>query len=150
MIQNLINKVKKFNEDLISGKYIATVCMNNEKYIVKMNADEQLYEQGKNALGVDISSYMPYTQVTIAIKHQKGQPVNRVTLRDTGAFEKSFFIHCDNKQIIIFARDKKTQKLVKKYGDTIFGLTSENKMELIWKKIYPYIVENLLNILNND
>lgn len=150
MIQNLINKVKKFNEDLVNGKYIATVCMNNEEYIVKMNADEQLFEQGKNALGVDISSYMPYTQVTIAIKHEKGQPVNRVTLRDTGAFEKSFFLHCDNKQIIIFARDKKTQKLSKKYGPEIFGLTSENKNKLIWEKIYPYLVENLLKLLKND
>lgn len=150
MIQNLINKLKQYSEDLQQGKYIAKVCMDNEDFITDLNANKQLFEEGENALGVKIDSYMPYSQVTIAIKHQKGQPVNRVTLRDTGAFEKSFIIHCDSKQIIIFARDPKTKKLSKKYGAEIFGLTSENKNLLIWSKIYPYLKNELLKLLNYD
>lgn len=56
-----------------------------------MNAEEQLFEQGINRLGVDIMDYAPYSPLTIAIKEEKGQPTNRVTLRDTGDFEASFF-----------------------------------------------------------
>lgn len=150
MIQRLIDKLKKYNESLTEGKLIAEVCIKNEEFIIDLNANKQLYEEGENALGVKIDSYMPYSQVTIAIKHQKGQPVNRVTLRDTGTFEKSFLIHCDSKQIIIFARDNKTKKLTKKYGAAIFGLTSENKNLLIWSKIYPYLKNELLKALNYD
>lgn len=56
-----------------------------------MNAEEQLYEQGINRLGVDIMDYAPYSPVTIEIKKALGQPTNRVTLRDEGDFESSFF-----------------------------------------------------------
>ena len=61
-------------------------------FIIDANAEEQLFEQGINRLGVDIMDYRPYTPLTIAIKEEKGQPTNRVTLRDEGDFESSFYI----------------------------------------------------------
>ena len=47
-------------------------------FIIDANAEEQLFEQGINRLGVDIMDYRPYTPLTIAIKEEKGQPTNRV------------------------------------------------------------------------
>lgn len=148
MINALINKLTEYSNNLTNGKYLSKVCQGAEPYITDMNANKQLFEQGVNAVGVSMMDYMPYTQVTVAIKHDKGQPVDRVTLRDTGAFEKSFFIHADDKAIFIAAKDKKAKKLQKKYG-AIFGLTNENKNKLIWEKIYPYLMQQLINTLKD-
>lgn len=90
-IQDLRNRVATFNNGLSSGAYIQQIIWDNDAYIVDMNAEEQLVEQGINRLGVDIMDYAPYSPLTIAIKEEKGQPTNRVTLRDTGDFEASFF-----------------------------------------------------------
>ena len=80
-ITDLRKRVADFNEALTSGRIIQNIIWDNEAYIVDLNAEEQLFEQGINRLGVEISDYAPYSPVTIAIKEAKGQPTNRVTLR---------------------------------------------------------------------
>ena len=97
-IQDLRNRVVVFNNGLSSGGYIQQIIWDNDAYIIDMNAEEQLFEQGINRLGVEISDYAPYSPVTIAIKEAKGQPTNRVTLRDEGDFESSFFLEVGDKQ----------------------------------------------------
>ena len=96
-----------------------------------------MFEQGINRLGVEISDYAPYSPVTIAIKEAKGQPTNRVTLRDEGDFESSFYLEVGDKHFEIKASDFKTEDLIKKYGRQILGLTDENISILIWKYIFP-------------
>lgn len=139
-ITDLRKRVADFNEALTSGQLIQDIIWKNEAYIVDMNAEEQLYEQGINRLGVDISDYAPYSPVTIEIKRLKGQPTNRVTLRDEGDFERSFFLEVGEKQFEIKASDFKTEDLVKKYGEQILGLTDENIATLIWQYIYPDLI----------
>ena len=140
-ITDLRKRVADFNEALTSGQLIQEIILKNEAYIVDMNAEEQLYEQGINRLGVDISDYAPYSPVTIEIKRLKGQPTNRVTLRDEGDFESSFFLEVGDKQFVIKASDFKTEDLVKKYGEQILGLTDENIAILIWQYIYPDLMD---------
>lgn len=137
VITDLRKRVADFNEDLTSGRLIQNIIWENEAYIVDMNAEEQLFEQGINRLGVEISDYAPYSPVTIEIKEAKGQPTNRVTLRDEGDFESSFFLEVGTKQFEIKASDWKTEELIKKYGRQILGLTDENIAILIWQYIYP-------------
>lgn len=136
-IDDLLQRVKGFNEALESGRLVQAIIQDNEPYIVDMNAEEQLYEQGINRLGVKISDYMPYSPLTIEIKKAKGQPTDRVTLRDEGDFEGSFYIEADDKQFEIKASDYKAPDLAKKYGRQIFGLTDENKAALTWQYLYP-------------
>ena len=136
-ITDLRKRVADFNEALTSGRLMQDIIWNNDAYIVDMNAEEQLFEQGINRLGVDIMDYRPYTPLTIAIKEEKGQPTNRVTLRDEGDFESSFFLEVGDKQFEIKASDFKTEDLIKKYGRQILGLTNENIAKLIWQYIYP-------------
>lgn len=136
-ITDLRKRVADFNEALTSGRIIQNIIWDNEAYIVDLNAEEQLFEQGINRLGVEISDYAPYSPVTIAIKEAKGQPTNRVTLRDEGDFESSFFLEVGDKQFKIKAADFKTEDLIKKYGRQILGLTDENIAILIWQYIYP-------------
>ena len=116
-------------------------------FIIDANAEEQLFEQGINRLGVDIMDYAPYSPLTIAIKEEKGQPTNRVTLRDTGDFEASFFLEVGDKQFEIKASDFKTEDLIKKYGRQILGLTDENIAALIWQYIFPDLMKKAKNVL---
>mgnify|MGYP000929199462 FL=1 len=112
-----------------------------------MNAEEQLFEQGINRLGVEIMDYEPYSPFTIEIKEQKGQPTNRVTLRDEGDFESSFYLEVGDKQFEIKASDFKTEDLIKKYGRQILGLTDENIAALIWQYIFPDLMKKAKNVL---
>lgn len=139
-ITDLRNRVANFNEALTSGRLIQNIIWDNEAYIVDLNAEEQLYEQGINRLGVEIADYAPYSPVTIAIKEAKGQPTNRVTLRNEGDFESSFFLEVGGKQFEIKASDFKTEDLIRKYGRQILGLTDENIAILIWQYIYPDLI----------
>lgn len=136
-IDDLLKRVVKFNDELTSGRLVQKIIWDNEAYIIDMNAEEQLFEQGVNRLGVSIMDYAPYSPVTIAIKEAKGQPTNRVTLRDEGDFESSFYLEVGDKQFEIKASDFKTEDLIKKYGRQILGLTDENISILIWKYIFP-------------
>lgn len=140
-ITDLRKRVADFNEALTSGRLMQDVIWSNDAYIVDMNAEEQLFERGINRLGVEIMDYAPYSPVTIEIKEAKGQPTNRVTLRDEGDFESSFFLEVGDKQFEIKASDFKTEDLIKKYGRQILGLTDENIAILIWQYIYPDLVD---------
>ena len=149
IIADLYKRVVIFNEGLVSGMYIQRIIMDNEAYIVDLNAQDQLYEEGINRLGVSIMDYAPYRPLTIAIKEQKGQPTNRVTLRDTGDFESSFYLEVNDKQFEVKASDWKTEALIKKYGRQILGLTDENISSLIWDYIYPDLMKKAREIILN-
>ena len=137
LIDNLRQRVTEFNELLQSGRLIQSIILENEYVITDMNSEDQLYEQGINRLGVNIMDYAPYSPLTIEIKKEKGQPYNRVTLRDEGDFEQSFYGKADTQQFTIKAADWKTEDLIQRYGRQILGLTEENKIILIWEYIYP-------------
>lgn len=137
LIDNLRQRVTEFNELLQSGRLIQSIILENEYVITDMNSEDQLYEQGINRLGVNIMDYAPYSPLTIEIKKEKGQPHNRVTLRDEGDFEQSFYVEADRQQFTIKAADWKTEDLIQRYGRQILGLTEENKIILIRAYIYP-------------
>lgn len=141
VLEEMRDRVVELNEGLASGKFIRRIILDNEAYIIDMNAQEQLYERGINRLGVKISDYAPYAPLTIEIKKAKGQPTNRVTLRDEGDFESSFHLEVGDTQFEIRASDPKTEELIKKYGRQILGLTDENLEELIWNYIYPELLD---------
>lgn len=127
--------VADFEADMVLN--LKKIIWANEAYIIDMNATDQLYEQGINNLGVDISDYAPYSPLTIEIKKQKNQPYNRVTLHDEGEFAGSFFLVVGDNNFEIKAGDWKTQELIKKYGRQILGLTDDNIARLIWSYVYP-------------
>lgn len=147
VIQRLRNNAEKLNRQLSEGVIISSIIYENEAYIVDMNAEEQLYEQGVNNLGVSIMDYQPYSEITIEVKKAKGQPTNRVTLRDEGNFESSFFLEVGKESFEIKASDFKTEHLIKMYGRQILGLTDENLSTLIWQYIYPDLLEKTKEIL---
>lgn len=153
LISSLRERVVEFNNKLTSGLIVRDIIDSGEvtAFIIDANAEEQLFEQGINRLGVDIMDYRPYTPLTIAIKKEKGQPTNRVTLRDEGDFHSSFYLEAGDTQFEIKAADFKTEDLIKKYGRQILGLTNENIAELIWQYVYPDLLNKAKKMIyGND
>lgn len=143
-IEELIAKIIELRDNI--NDYIRLEVIEDEASICDMNSENQLFEKGITREGIKINSYAPYSKNTIAVKIAKGQPTNRVTLRDTGEFHASFVVYTDDTKFFIDAKDWKTNKLSEKYGEEIFGLTDENINELIWEYIYPALMNKVRNL----
>lgn len=150
IINALLKRVVEFNNGLTSGEYFKEAVEENEAFIVELNSEEQLFEKGITSTGVSIADYAPYSPVTVEIKQQKGQPVNRVTLRDEGDFHASFAIVADNEQFEIVANDWKVKDLTLYYGDEILGLTDDNIRVAAREFVYPELMEKARKIILND
>lgn len=105
---------------------VEQIVRDSEQEIVSLN-QKQLFD-GKNADGDML--FPPYSQLTVELKSAKGQPTDRVTLKDTGAFYRGMFIDIQGEDLIISSTDSKTDSLVEKYGERIFGLTSASIEEI--------------------
>lgn len=96
-----------------------------------------------SGIRADGSEILPtYIDFTIAIKQDKGQPTDRVTLRDTGAFQAAITTEVTQTHVITDSTDEKSAKLQKKYGKKIFGLSEKFKAEYIRDNLRPAFLKN--------
>lgn len=146
-IRNLAWRLRKFDE--ILGKELVNEIMSHEKEIIEAVVQNQLYERGINGTGVEIMSYEPYRHRTIKNKQRKGQPYNRVTLKDTGEWYNSLRLVYDVDGFFITSTDEKNTYLKKKYGPTILRLTNENLSMILNKYIRPNLKVKLEKYLKN-
>ena len=118
-----------------------------QQYIILQNTRGQLF-QGIDAEGVLLESIGgDYTAFTVARKDARGQPSDRVTLKDTGDFYKSFSIDVSQKEFVITANFyKKGKDLRDRWGNSLAGLTDESKADLI-RFILPEVREFILTFL---
>lgn len=142
-LESLANRVKSLNiNDMIHELSENTEFMD---YIIELNTKNQLYDKGVNSLNVSIGDYSPKTK---GIKQEQGQPFDRVTLNDTGAFYESFITYFNGKDIVISANViKDTSDLISDWGKEILGL-NEDSLTLLRLKakliLIPYIKKILL------
>jgi len=124
-IEEKIKQLESFQKD-VEG---ITIELSKEykAEIIDMNTAQ--LEDGKEATGQSISP--GYRPLTIRIKREKGQPTNKVTLKDTGEFHKQFDLVFFPTSFVIVSDDDKAQKLERKYGKDIYGLNEKNLQELI-------------------
>ena len=123
--------------------FIDQAVQDNDTIIEDYQA-EQMFE-GKRADGTDIEP--GYKEITKMIKRAKGQPVNRVTLKDEGDFHRGIKIQKVGDEFEMDSTDFKTSKLVRKYGVNIFGF-DQQRLELVKevisndvkKAVYEYFV----------
>lgn len=141
-ILGLLSAAETVERNLNEGFYTRKALEQNQQKIVEANV-EQLYKYGINSLGIRIDTYQPYTPYTVRVKQERGQPYDRVTLRDTGDFQKSFEVVFEPVGFYITATDYKTQDLIDKYGAKIFGLTRENRQEIAVKYVLPIVTEEI-------
>ena len=99
---------------------------------------EQLFQSGEDGLGNSLGSYTP---LTVSIKKRKGQPTDRITLKDTGDFYKSYFITAFKGGFIIDANaEKKDTDLFERYGEDILLPTPES-LDLIAEYYEERLIE---------
>lgn len=99
------------------------LVMLSQDYAKDLNRSQLI--DGQNIDGSEIEP--AYSRITVSYKKAKNQLFDRVTLKDTGAFHKSFTVTAKTDSFVINATDSKKNKLQKKYGEKILGLSEENK-----------------------
>jgi hypothetical protein len=103
-----------------------------QEAVIETSADIITLNQGQMSLGkrADGTEITPsYSDLTIMLKDEKGQESRWVTLRDTGNFWNDMFVDVGNSSYEVGSADAKAAKLEKKYGQKIFGLSKESKIE---------------------
>jgi len=116
-----------------------------ESYVIYLNTDEQLF-RGLDGEGNKIRP--PYKPFTVRVKLRKGQPVNRVTLLDTGDFYGGTDVLYGQDEFRIINLDEKADKLRAKYGDAILGLNEQSR-DLLAQKIKPGLINQFQKRLAN-
>lgn len=147
-LKNLIFRLRKF-KDILDDE-LKDEILKHEDVIVQMIARDQLYDRGIEGRGISIMSYQPYAVSTIRRKQRKGQPYDRVTLRDTGEFHDSLHVEFDGEGFYVTSTDDKAKYLLARYGKTIFRLTDENLSELLNNYIKPELTEKLKEKILHD
>lgn len=115
---------------------------------------ERLYEQGIYSTGEQIITYSAntpsvYSATTQDIKREKGQPSDRVTLRDTGAFYKSFNLQPKQTYAVIAYNEVKPEGKVSDNVDldNVFNL-SDGELKHLRVIILPDMIEMIKRQLN--
>lgn len=147
-IRNLMYRLRKFKSILTDE--LKNEILRNEDVIIEMIIQDQLYDHGIEGRGIEIASYLPYAASTVKRKIRKGQPTNRVTLKDSGDFYKSLHVEFDEDGFYVTSSDDKSKYLLDRYGKTIFRLSNENFNRLLREYIRPSLSQKLKNYIAND
>lgn len=139
-IIKLIDRLEDYKKSI--NTYLEAATIDAEDTIIDMNIG-QMYDSGEDRTGKKITP--EYAPETVRIKREKGQPTNRVTLRDTFDFQKSIWVQYYPDSFEIKASDWKTEKLTEKYGDEILGLQDEMVVYLCQNFYLPRMIKELKN-----
>ncbi len=139
-VKHILNKAIKLDE-VKAWKFAIDVDL--KKYIIKLNTIDQLFDDGIDSLGDSLGEYSPFT---VELKKIKGQPTDRITLKDTGKFYKTFKIEVKDDSFFINANPiKEDTNLFDDFGSEIVGLTEENQ-----KKISKTILDNTIKYIRKQ
>ncbi len=138
----LIQKLQQFKRKLDVDKALNfSIDSDIKELIIELN-QKQLYELGEDSEGVSLGTYAP---TTVMIKQAQGVPTDRITLRDTGDFYKSFTVNYLNNEIVLDADGQKDDtNLFEEYGEDILGLNDANMsifVDEVKKNIVFYLFE---------
>lgn len=139
-INEIGNVQRKINEIILE------VVRDHEMEIIKLNVEDQLYDKGVDGNGNKLNP--PYAESTKVRKRKKGQPTNRVTLKDSGEFYKGFYLWYEEDGFSIQVDDIKTKYLVNRYGKDIAGLDRES-MDKMRRMIGEKIIVKIQKMLRN-
>jgi hypothetical protein len=121
-IKEFVARLKATSEEE-QERAIYRIVEGRSETVIDLNTNQLL--EGKDSEGGFITP--PYRSKLYAELKLSLNPKGVVDLRLTGDFENSFFIRTKGWPMSIWANDSKTKELVKKYGETIFGLTKQSK-----------------------
>lgn len=136
ILEDILDNTKLLDE---TEAWFFVVDRDLQDEIVRLNTQEQLYDDGIDSLNRQLGEYTPYT---VEIKKQKGQRTDHITLKDTGAFYNSFKVTVNSRGFTIIAddRSKYDVPLTDEFGIDILGLTEDNKS---W--LYDFLIDKYLD-----
>jgi hypothetical protein len=142
-VSDILDKAKKISDQ---EAWLFALDREAQDEIIRLNTEDQLYEEGIDSNDDTLGEYTVFTK---AIKLSKGQRIDHVTLKDTGAFYDSFkvIIKKDGFEIIADDVSLYDRPLTDVYGLDILGLTEDNLSWLgafIIDKYIEYIEKKLL------
>lgn len=140
-IFELNDKIQSFDVNVALKKAVK----DNEHIIVDTIAEKQMYEKGIDGRGESIGGGIGYAPKTIDYKIAKGQPTDRITLRDTGDFHAGMFV--DEGKMEVSSTDEKTEKLTNDWGKEILELTKENRAEITDEYLTPSVTNSFWDSL---
>jgi phage gpG-like protein len=118
---------------------------SNKNLIIGQQTDEQLYE-GQDSEDKEIRP--KYALSTKIIKRKKGQPIDRVTLKDSGDLYKSITVNTKKDEFIISANVEYFKYLVTHYSSNkLLGLNQEFLDKFTTKKILPNLEKTWKDII---
>ena len=139
-VKDILNKA--INLDEVKAWYFA-IDIDLQNNIIKLNTIDQLFNEGIDSLGDSLGEYSPFT---VELKQAKGQPTDRITLKDTGDFYKTFKVEVKDDSFLINANPiKEDTNLFDDFGSEIVGLTEDNQ-----KKISKTILDNTIKYIRKQ
>lgn len=139
-LDNLIQKLSRLEGSVNS--IIGQEVLKNSIFVEALNKKQ--LDLGVRSDGTNIAP--EYEAITVAIKQSKGQPTDRVTLKDTGAFYRGFRTVVFGDRFNIISMDLKERSLIEKYGVNIFGL-NEASRQALRTKLIPGVQQQILKFL---
>ncbi len=138
--------IKKLNEMEASiNKSIQSSINSNKEVLIEQQTEGQM-NKGKDANNI---SFVPkYAKSTRDYKKSKGQPTDRVTLKDTGKLYDSIQIQANTTQAVISTNVNYFKYLVAHYiNNTILGINEQGTKDFIVKYTIPEIEKNFKAII---
>lgn len=133
-------KPKKLEIDLF--KFIKSI----EKDLIDIQK-KRISEESKDIFGNPIGFYSYWTEVASNGKKKQGQPF---TGDDTGAWMRGFYMQEVSGVLRFSSKDPKNQDILNSQhwlSDELFGLTDKELKEVITKRLLPFFITNVRNIL---
>lgn len=134
---NKLDQLQKKLESFDINKTLNKVATkpNNEKLMQDL-IRKRLLEKGEDAEGKQLRTFgaiVPnvYSIRTMIIKDEKGQPTDRVTLKDTGDFHESFSLKTEPEQFINTGDENKPDGKISDNLDltNVLGLSDRERKE---------------------
>lgn len=112
-----------------------------------LNAEQMFSGVTKDDGPITLDGRKGYARKTYEIKTEKGQPTDRITLRDTGAFQRGIYAKIEGTTITISSTDSKADEIQERTGKEIFGLNEGNIKEFslgVYREAYMERVNKVL------
>lgn len=116
---------RKFERLNLKGQ-VPVILNDTKRSIIDLNRS-QLYQFGMRSDGIKLREYKSrtYAAKKNAINPQPGFGIP--DLSSTGRFQSQFVVEVNNSGFTVNSKDSKSVRLVKIYGEEIYGLTRDNR-----------------------
>lgn len=144
-MNNIFRKQKQFLDTLETTLLMELEqSINSFGFVLKDYViNKQLFREGIDGDGEKLvnsrTKSSGYARTTIRLKIRKGDPVDRITLRDEGDFYRSINIDAFADRFEITSDVDHDEYIVKRYGRNVLKVTNENFREFM----NNYFVPNL-------